>query len=362
MAKLMIIQPVITSYRLDFFNELATHFNDVIVFSDCISNQGFSENIDGLFKFVRTKTYGNRANIYYQTKIISYIIKEKPKLVFMTADLRALNFWAVLFICKILNILVYSHGQGLYNKPNPSSVRKFLYKSIAFLSTRYICYSSISRDSLAHIGISHSKMKVIDNVILNKHPISPIVKEPHLKRLLFIGRLRDGCNMQLLFDAMISLRANGMNIGLDIIGSGINLNRYMCNAKKHRLDVVFHGKIFDEKKISEISKGCLIGIYPGDAGLSVVHYMSLSLIPIVHDSINSHMGPEPSYIINGTNGYTFTRNSCDSLVKVIDKALNSDNSDVILSSFNSYQELIKKSMGKKFINIASKDLALRDQF
>ena len=360
MTKLIIIQPIIASYRLDFFNELARHFNDVIVFSDCMSNQGFSENIDGLFKFVRTKTYGSRASIYYQNKTISYIIKNKPKLVFMTADPRALNFWAVLFVCKILGIPVYSHGQGLYHKPNPSSLIKFVYKSIAFLSTRYICYSPISRDSLTDIGISRSKMEVIDNVLLNKHPISPKVKEPHLKRLLFIGRLRDGCNLQLLFDAMISLRTDGMNIGLDIIGSGINLNRYMRYAEMHRLDVVFHGKIFDEREISEISKDCLIGIYPGDAGLSVVHYMSLSLIPIVHDSINSHMGPEPSYIVNGTNGYTFTRNSCDSLVEVIDKALNADNFDIILNSYNSYQKLIKKSMGEKFIGIASKDLAEED--
>ena len=73
MTKLIIIQPIIASYRLDFFNELARHFNDVIVFSDCMSNQGFSENIDGLFKFVRTKTYGSRTSIYYQNKIYSFL-------------------------------------------------------------------------------------------------------------------------------------------------------------------------------------------------------------------------------------------------------------------------------------------------
>ena len=49
-----------------------------------------------------------------------------------------------------------------------------------------------------------------------------------------------------------------------------------------------------------------MGCYPGHAGLSVVHYMGLSLVPVVHDRLDLHMGPEPSYVVDLENGRRFS--------------------------------------------------------
>ena len=81
--------------------------------------------------------------------------------------------------------------------------------------------------------------------------------------------------------------------------------------------IVFHGNVYGDK-ITEISKLCHIGIYAGNAGLSILHYMCLGLCPITHDSIYDHRGPEPSYIKSGYNGFTFKKESVKDLVSLIE--------------------------------------------
>jgi hypothetical protein len=79
--------------------------------------------------------------------------------------------------------------------------------------------------------------------------------------------------------------------------------------------------------------------------------MSLSLIPIVHGSLEKHMGPEPSYIQNGYNGFLFERNSAINLAKTIKKALKQKDLKIAINAFETYIKLLNPSMAKKFINI-----------
>jgi hypothetical protein len=73
------------------------------------------------------------------------------------------------------------------------------------------------------------------------------------------------------------------------------------------LDFVnWHGEVYDEDVISEISKKCFVGCYPGNVGLSLVHMMSLSLPVLVNDDVCFH-GPEHSYLRDGVNGLLFER-------------------------------------------------------
>ena len=153
----MIIQPVLASYRLEFFNELSKYYGDVVIYADHKPSHGFSNEVNGLFKLVRTKTFGKRSFLYYQTKILSSIIKNKPELIFITADTRAIHFWLVLFLCKINDIPIFCHGQGLYHRPDPSLFIKVMYKLITDIASCYFCYTKISKDSLIGIGVNDSK-------------------------------------------------------------------------------------------------------------------------------------------------------------------------------------------------------------
>lgn len=350
---LLIIQPLIASYRKNLYDELSTHFDKVDIYSNTNISNGFKANVKGKFNSIHTPFIGKREKIYYQTGIVSSIIKNKPTAIYLTADFRALHFWILLFLSKLLQIPIFSHGQGLYDKPSAGIMQKLMFRVTTALSSAYICYTPSVKDSLIDIGIKPDNLFVMDNTIVNNFVVKPEDKKPLNHRLFYVGRLREGCNLELLFEAMLILGKNGKSIGLDIVGDGAQKSYLEKLVEDLKLDVTFFGAVYDDKKISDLSKKCTIAVYPGDAGLSIVHYMSLSLVPIVHQELTKHMGPEPSYIHNTVNGLTFYRNNSSNLAQVIEKLL--DDQELIkrisFAAFETYISLSHPTMADKLIEV-----------
>lgn len=351
--KLIVIQPILTSYRKNLFDEISNYFDEVVVYADLNPGNGFKSDVEGVFHKVHTPVFGDRKKIYYQRGIIFSLILNRPTAIFATADFRALHFWIILIISKILKVPFFAHGQGLYDKPSAGVVHKLLFKTITRLSSQYICYTDSVLKTLINIGIDSKELAVIHNTIVNKYPIEPKEKSTKRHRLCYIGRLRDGSGLLLLFEAMKLLRKRGKIIGIDIIGDGEQRSQLEKFAQDFTLDVSFFGAIYDDKIIADISKNATIGVYPGDAGLSIVHYMSLSLVPLVHNSLSQHMGPEASYIEHGVNGFTFSRNDSKSLALSLESLLSDDVlvQNLASAAFNTYLSLSSPSMAEKLFLI-----------
>ncbi len=349
---IVMIQPILTSYRKKLFDDLSDYFDKVDIYSIQNNGNGFKCNIQGKFNSVHTPLIGNRNKIYYQKGIIFSIIKNRPTAIFLTADFRAVHYFLISLIAKVLHIPIFSHGQGLYNKPNPSFIHRVLFKTTIWLNSSYICYTKSAYQTLIDIGIKPNKLSIMDNTIVNEFPVRSKEKNNIKDKLLYIGRLRDGCNLELLFDAIKILEKGGIKLAVDIIGDGekrIELAKY---AEKLNLNINFLGAIYDDELISELSKECKIGVYPGDAGLSIVHYMSLSLVPIVHSDLTKHMGPEPSYIKDNKNGLMFIRDDKNNLADVIRKVLKDKELTKSLSesAFDTYESLLSPTMAEKLMN------------
>jgi len=348
---LLVIQPVLTSYRRVFFDEMREYFDEIHVCANLKIKDGFLADVTGSFSQQHTPVVGMRAHVYYQVGIILAIIVKRPSAIFITADFRAIHFWLILVFAYIFRVPVFSHGQGLYDKPSAGFVRRFLFGVVLHFSAAYVCYTESVRHSLSDLGLPLRKLSVMKNTLVNEFPISPHVKKSD-DRLLFVGRLREGSNLGLLLDAMEQLKNDGSPVALDVVGDGVLKDDIVTLTEEMGLDVHFHGSIYDDEKISEISKHCGFGVYPGDAGLSLVHYMSLSLIPIVHGALDKHMGPEPSYIKHGVNGLFFDRGDANSLAHTISSALGDENRSAIkTNAYNTYVSLSKPSMAEKLMVI-----------
>lgn len=349
---LLIVQPIIPTYRKSFFLDLSKQFGKTVVISSEQKHSGFETVNIANVMHKHSNTIGNKKILYYQTGIIYFLLSNKLDSIFIAADFRALHYWLVLLVAKALDIPLFSHGQGLYNKPNPSLFQRAMFKIAISLSSQYICYNEFSRQSLLNIGIDENKLFVMDNTIVNKTPVTPENKTQITQRLFYLGRLREGCNLQLLFSALSQLKHYGYSIGLDILGDGTQRTELEKTANSLSLDIKFYGAVYDDQVISDISLNASMGIYPGDAGLSIVHYMSLSLIPIVHEDVTKHMGPEPSYVINGENGITFKRNNADSLALSIKYIL--DNPDagksIAFKAYQTYISLSSPTMAEKLVS------------
>lgn len=348
---LVIAQPIIPSYRHTLFSEVAKQFDTTICSTNITEGEGYKQaQIPGA-TLIPGRTIVLPFGFVYQTNILSTIIKNRPDALFITANLRNLSFWSSLVLSKLLGINVYSHGQGLYNQREPNIWFKIAYIALFGLTHKYVCYTDSVKSSLANLNLINSnKITVLKNTIINDYPIENAQKHRKRTRVIFIGRLRDDCNLDIVLDALSDINRNSCQIVIDIVGGGELLSHYQNKFIKYSW-AKFHGEIYEDYNISEIAKRCTIGVYGGNAGLSVVHYMSLSLAPIVHSNLYNHKGPEPSYIIDGYNGYLFDQDNPADLAKII-RELNNNPDDVQRAGLNAYQTYVKlnnPSMHEKLI-------------
>lgn len=319
---LMIVQPLVATYRAPLFTGLTQFFDDIVILAaPAGKGSGFGQvRLDGCEQIETPRTNLFGARMYIQRGVLRTLWRRRPTVLFVAADFRALHFWSLLLLAPMLGTPVFAHGQGVYNKFGRRTfpIYRHVMNWVVKRTESYVCYTSSVRDQMISCGMPAHKLSVMENTVFNEYPVPPEQKKSKPGRLLFVGRLRKAVRLDLLFLAMELLRSRGLVVHLDVIGDGIERAEFEKLAESKSLSVQFHGAIHDDRIIRDISQLCQIGIYPGDAGLSMVHYMSLSLVPVVHDTMELHMGPEPAYIHDGHNGVLFRRNDPESLARALE--------------------------------------------
>lgn len=362
MRNICIIQPLLAAYRLDVFEEIAEKANLSLIISESDYEAGYGKltlprksNIN--FKLVKIfKPFGDVFGMY-QKGIISYLFVNRPDTVMIFSNPRYLSFWTTLIFCRLFGIKVFPHGHGIFKKNKVSFVIKVMYKLIFVFATRYICYCDYVAKSFIKLDIDPKKIAVVENSLINRSS-NPDRHLTNLKNsILFIGRIREGCNIGLLIEVVKELRLLlDTNFKIEIIGGGPKLSELELEVENISW-VTLHGEIYNQTEIKKIAENSDIGVYPGDAGLSVVHYMSLGLPSVVHNDYKYHFGPEPTYIKNGVNGVTFSRDSKESLKNEILKLYEAPKliKEMQSASFKSYVNLIKPSQAERFLEVFKAD-------
>lgn len=352
MKKLVFITSIFPSYRKFLIDELSYDFDITIIASDGNKNSGFLtpqfEKPNISFIKVDYKSLLNQ-KFFYQKKLIHHIKKIKPDYIIISASLRDYGYWSLLIYCFLKGIKLVSHGQGPFNKSS-NLISKIQYNLVNFLSFKHIVYTEYSLSKMKSFGINTNKTRAITNTILNSSPIKPENKLYNTNEILFIGRLRKGSGLEILIDSVINLTDTHPSIKCHVIGGG-ELEGYYKQKYNNVENIVWHGKVYDDSIISNISKNCKIACYPGNTGLSVVHYLSLSLPVIIHDNIESHQGPEATYIKDNYNGLLYTKDNIDSLQYILTELLSNEHlcSKLGQNAYNSYIELSNPSYASKFI-------------
>jgi glycosyltransferase involved in cell wall biosynthesis len=314
MKRICIIDPVATKYILPLVQGLSEHCYLDYIYSPAPTEAGFGEHQLPQNEHIRwlsvntLSPFGKNFGLF-QRGLVSYMVHNRPDAVIIFANPRYLSYWFVLIAGKILHIPIYSRGHGVYKKVKLNVAYKVMYSLMIGLSEKYICYTESVKDSLLPLTKNPAKLVVEYNTLYNDYPVYPQEKTGQEKGILFIGRLRQRCGIEELIAALRNLRAGGeFDLDLHIIGDGV-LGDWVRKTSKDEAWIHYHGMVYEDRKIQEISCACRFGVFPGDAGLSVVHMMSLSLPPLTHDTMHTHMGPEPSYIQSGINGWFYDRTS-----------------------------------------------------
>jgi len=352
--RVLIVQPYLTAYRLPVYAEMADHWDVTIASSRPDTRSGFGEPStagSGIRQHVLVpehKLLGGR--LLWQGGLTRLVRRLGPDKVLCAANPRALSFWWLTLYCRLRGIEFYGHGQGAYNKSSISLAQKWMYKSLVGLTTRYLCYTSSVRDSLRRI-VPAEKLVVVDNSLRIREAVEPQEKSGAELGVLFVGRLREGSQLDLLIASLQRVRAKHAGVALHVVGGGAEEKELRARHANHDW-IHWHGGVYDGARIREISRACSIGCYPGNAGLSVVHYMALSLVPVVHDRMDLHMGPEPSYVVNGRNGLTFSHDTANVSLPAVLEQLIGDRAllaELHTAAHDTYVQLTSPPLSQRFL-------------
>jgi len=353
-----VIQPVLTNYCLPVFTEMSVCCQVDLIYSPSAAESGFGEVTQPEALRVRHfviptyKPLGKRVGMI-QWGIGRYIYRQRPDAIFIFADAHYFSFWTTLLLGKLLGIPTYAHGHGLFKKHKISVLYRLMMTVLLRLVTSYICYAPIVRQSFIDHGFPDRKLSVAHNSLINRFPVHPQEKTGNERGILFVGRLRKGSNVELLVRAMERIREDGLPLILHVIGTGEEA-QLLQNGANDRSWIVLHGDTYDQERIREISTNCFLGCYPGNAGLSVEHLMSLSLPVVIHDDLPSHQGPEPSFIRNGVSGLLYDhRDPKEALYQAI-KSLATDPvrlARMRQAAFEDYRQLVNPPLATRLWSI-----------
>jgi|688.fasta_scaffold00220_26 glycosyltransferase involved in cell wall biosynthesis len=304
-CSLIVLQPVLYDYRLKVFANLndlvSTHIVSVL---KCAHPSCAFVDMSGV------------NSSFWPLEVLKVLLSSSgQRVAFVPAYTNHVGILLSACLFWILRIPIVIHGQALFKKPLPNSLDNLISLFWLSIANRYIAYSMIGLHGpfsnpffQGRVSVVLNRFESLDSLGLSdcQPPFDSFVGMNTSLRILFVGRDRPGTRLDLAFELVSSLRNSGYLIHLDVIGV----------ESPPQEGIVFHGPL-QSKTFVDLAMDCHIGLYPGDSGLSVLHYMALGLCPVVHGDIRNHSGPEPSYVEDGVTGFLFNRSSLDSLVATV---------------------------------------------
>jgi glycosyltransferase involved in cell wall biosynthesis len=358
MKRLGVIQPHLSNVSREMFLELAGYCPLDLVISPEPLAMGFdvAPMSDGptvrCFSGPTFMPVGKKLG-WIQWSVLRYIVHERPRALFINANPRYLTFWIALLWAKALGIPAYAHGHGFYRRGRIGGPYKLMMRALLKLITSYICYAPLVRQAFLDSGFSAEKLTVAHNSLINRFPVLPGEKRGTESGVLFIGRLRRESRLDLLLRVVERIRReDGLSLRLHVIGDGEEAKDLRAQARDYPW-AVFHGGLYDAEQIRKVSLECFVGCYPGKAGLSVVHMMSLSLPVITHNDLRAH-GPEPSFIRDGVSGWLYDYKDPEQSLYQAVRSLASDPqkvADMRQNAFADYQSLASPSLAERLWKI-----------
>jgi len=268
--------------------------------------------------YIRNKyiKFGKKT-LTWQQNIFKTIANRKPDCVIMLGvDPTIISNLPLFLYLKVLGIKIlwWSHGtlghQGIIGK----LFRIFFYR----LSDGILLYNKDGEERLIKYNIDKQKLFVVNNCINGESYKNATINLFKKKiKIIFSGRLESRKKLEILIQAIKIFKERKIQVELDIIGTGMLQHSLEILVKDNKIEkeVTFHGSVYG-KEADRLISNANVGVIPGDAGLSVIHYMARGLPAITNNNLKRH-GPEVSAIQNGENGYFFEDDNYNDLVEKI---------------------------------------------
>lgn len=336
MKKIALIENLIPSYRVDYYNRLsesgAYEFTVFCQVEDRAWNLELAH--DQISLDVETLPYiGLGRQLKWQRLPLRELWSRYDAFVFYANPRYLSNFvWATVF--RILGRKVILRNQAFTAGANPISewIRLSWYRQFENL----LVYTDHEVKRLRDRGLRSRRIVGYQNG-LNQGAIDAAAEhwmddrcnewrsqmDLNGKRLvLSVARLERKNRFDLVIEAVSRLRDDFPDLVWCLIGGGTEEERLRKAVKDCGLEscVRFVGPVYDENLLAPWFLCSDFLIHPGAIGLTLLHAFGYGLPVVTHDNSKNQM-PEFAALRNGKNGLLFVENQVDSLVEAMSRLL-----------------------------------------
>lgn len=323
--KIAVVYRVCQTFRVSVFSKLNERVgNELVVFHGESVPDTKLINANNIKGFINKNHYTFKLVIKLKDRLIPVIFSPgiynslknyDPDVLLIEGSSNFLN-----------NILVYYYANK-YDKPivywslgriigKRSIIRKILSPFIHYFEkSASVClgYSSEAKKYFESIGVKSEKIIIANNcvdtnLIKNKIKKYEGITDTRLKnkffRLLFVGALEKGKNLEKLFEAVNFLVKKISNLQLIIVGDGSLREKYQNYANNLNLSkyTIFTGQVLGNNQQYFLESDLFV--LPGLGGLAISEAMAYGL-PIICSTAD---GSEKDLVKNGKNGFILDRN------------------------------------------------------
>lgn len=317
MNNIVIIQPALPSYRIDFFRRLAAHYGRRLhvyyspATMDILTANHEAEDWEHLVGALWQPVPG----VEWQVGAFSVPFCAHDIVVVCGAP-RNLSTLLLLVRARMRGATTIWWGQ--YWSSTSKRYRHYLRLKMSRLADAILFYTDSEIDRFREDGWTHQGQIGALNNGIDLTAVRNLRKPYDLvtrgRNLLFIGRLTDKAALPLAIRALSEPSMQGVHlhvIGGGSIESDLRAFAAACGVADQ---ITWYGGTINESKIAEIANRCSAFLYPGQVGLSLIHAMGYGLPSIVHDQHLRHM-PEIAAFEDGVTGVTFHEGRSRSLAE-----------------------------------------------
>lgn len=325
--RVIFFQPALPSYREDFFDRTAKLLDGK--FELYYSNEDMGALTDDRERFPWSRCLGEMRRLpllsFWQEGAMTVAFSAHD-IVIVSGAPRCLTNILLLIKARLKGSPVVWFGHFW---SSTTVQHRFLFRIMLMKLANVVLFYTDQEVDEYRAGIGKKDRRIItalNNGIDNKDIIrlrAPYDANKRKKAILFIGRIFEKCELEILIEAMTNPIMN--DIELNIIGDGPSAPLMKAFAERSGLSerIVWHGGTTDERQIAEIANRCRIFAFPGAVGLSLIHAMGYGLPSVINDSRWTN-GPEITAFTNDETGREFRKGDAQSMAATIAGAISDE--------------------------------------
>ena len=201
-----------------------------------------------------------------------------------------ITFILNVFLCKKRYIAAESDTQLSIPKNPLKRFVKWLYLSIIFRNKYVLGFaggSKCHKDLFRNYGMKENRIFLMPMMVDNQKYYQEIKKFPETFTFLFVGRLLDTKNVDVLCERFID-SFSGKNVRLIIVGGGKNLSKFQIKYLHPQIE--FQGSVFGQELI-QLYHNSSVFVFPSSLeawGLVINEAMSAALPVITHKAVGAN--------------------------------------------------------------------------